>query len=50
MVIDDEADYATPNAKINMNEKTKINDLVSEHSSEVMGSISVLRRHRLGST
>lgn len=27
-VIDDEADYATPNSKINQNEKTKINELV----------------------
>jgi hypothetical protein len=30
IVIDDEADYATPNAKVNKNEKTKINDLVSQ--------------------
>jgi len=30
VVIDDEADYATPNAKINQNERTKINDLVSQ--------------------
>jgi hypothetical protein len=30
VVIDDEADYATPNAKINQNEQTKINKLVSE--------------------
>ena len=29
VVIDDEADYATPNAKINKNETTKINNLVS---------------------
>jgi len=29
VVIDDEADYATPNAKINQQERTKINDLVS---------------------
>jgi hypothetical protein len=29
VVIDDEADYATPNAKINTQEKTKINELVS---------------------
>lgn len=29
VVIDDEADYATPNAKINTQEKTKINALVS---------------------
>lgn len=28
VIIDDEADYATPNAKINQNEKTKINELV----------------------
>lgn len=30
VVIDDEADYATPNAKINQNERTKINELVSQ--------------------
>ncbi len=30
VVIDDEADYATPNANINKNETTKINKLVSE--------------------
>lgn len=30
IVIDDEADYATPNAKVNKNEKTRINDLVSQ--------------------
>lgn len=30
IVIDDEADYATPNAKVNTKEKTKINDLVSQ--------------------
>lgn len=29
VVIDDEADYATPNAKINKRERTKINELVS---------------------
>lgn len=29
VVIDDEADYATPNAKINQKDKTKINELVS---------------------
>jgi len=28
IIIDDEADYATPNAKINKGEKTKINELV----------------------
>ncbi len=30
VVIDDEADYATPNAKVNQQERTKINDLVSQ--------------------
>jgi hypothetical protein len=30
IVIDDEADYASPNAKINQDEKTKINKLISE--------------------
>ena len=30
IVIDDEADYATPNAKVNKNERTKINGLVSQ--------------------
>jgi Z1 domain/SWI2/SNF2 ATPase len=29
-VIDDEADYATPNAKINQHQKTKINELVGK--------------------
>jgi len=30
VIIDDEADYATPNAKVNQNEKTKINALVEK--------------------
>jgi len=30
VIIDDEADYATPNAKINKKEKTRINDLVGK--------------------
>jgi hypothetical protein len=30
VVIDDEADYATPNAKINQKEKTRINELVTK--------------------
>ncbi|MCF7887763.1 MAG: Z1 domain-containing protein [Candidatus Omnitrophica bacterium] len=30
VIIDDEADYATPNAKINKGEKTKINELVGK--------------------
>jgi hypothetical protein len=30
VVIDDEADYASPNSKINSGEKTKINDLVTK--------------------
>lgn len=30
IVIDDEADYASPNSKINQNEKTKINELVEK--------------------
>jgi hypothetical protein len=29
-VIDDEADYATPNSKVNQNKKTRINELVEE--------------------
>jgi hypothetical protein len=29
-VIDDEADYATPNSKVNRNEKTRINELVGQ--------------------
>lgn len=29
-IIDDEADYATPNSKVNSNEKTKINELVEK--------------------
>lgn len=30
IIIDDEADYATPNAKINVGEKTKINELIGK--------------------
>lgn len=30
IVIDDEADYASPNAKVNKDEKTKINELIHE--------------------
>lgn len=30
VIIDDEADYATPNSKINKGEKTKINELIDE--------------------
>jgi Z1 domain/Type III restriction enzyme, res subunit len=30
VIIDDEADYATPNGKINKGEKTKINDLIGQ--------------------
>lgn len=30
MVIDDEADYASPNAKVNKDQKTKINQLISD--------------------
>jgi hypothetical protein len=30
VVIDDEADFATPNAKVNKNERTRINELVGE--------------------
>lgn len=30
IIIDDEADYATPNAKVNKGEKTKINELVGD--------------------
>lgn len=30
VVIDDEADYATPNSKVNKNEKTPINDLIGQ--------------------
>ena len=30
IIIDDEADYATPNSKINKGEKTRINDLVGQ--------------------
>lgn len=30
VIIDDEADYATPNSKINQDEKTKINELVGK--------------------
>lgn len=34
VVIDDEADYATPNSKINKNEKSKINELTEKLISE----------------
>ena len=34
VIIDDEADYATPNAKINKDEKTKINELVGKLLSQ----------------
>ncbi len=34
VIIDDEADYATPNAKINKGEKTKINELVGKLLSD----------------
>ncbi len=30
VIIDDEADYASPNGKVNKNEKTKINDLIGQ--------------------
>ncbi len=30
VIIDDEADYASPNAKVNQNEKTKINELIEK--------------------
>lgn len=30
VIIDDEADYATPNSRVNQGEKTKINDLVGQ--------------------
>src|SRR3989338_3947680 len=35
IVIDDEADYASPNSKIGKNEKTKINQLVGELLGEI---------------
>jgi hypothetical protein len=34
VIIDDEADYASPNSKINKNEKTKINDLIGQLLSD----------------
>ena len=34
VIIDDEADYATPNAKINKKEKTRINELIQDFLSE----------------
>lgn len=34
LVVDDEADYASPNAKVNRDEKTKINQLVCELMGE----------------
>ncbi len=40
-VVDDEADYATPNAKVNTNDKTRINELVSQLLGETGKYIGV---------
>jgi hypothetical protein len=41
IIIDDEADFATPNAKINKNEQSKINKLVDELRNQSHGGIYI---------
>jgi len=41
VVIDDEADYASPNSKVNSNEKTKINELIDKILGETGDYIGV---------
>jgi hypothetical protein len=53
VVIDDEADYASPNAKVNQNEKTKINELISEilsHNGDYIGVTATPARLDLNNT
>jgi len=47
IVIDDEADYATPNAKVNKGAKTKINELIEQLSDE-LAPTSVSQRRLQG--
>ncbi|NOK33887.1 DNA helicase [Corallococcus exercitus] len=53
IVIDDEADYATPNAKINAKEKTKINALIAkllENKGRYIGVTATPARLNLNNT
>jgi hypothetical protein len=53
IVIDDEADFATPNAKINQNERTKINELVQRllgSSGKYIGVTATPARLNLNNT
>jgi hypothetical protein len=53
IVIDDEADYATPNAKVNTHEKTKINELISDllgHNGTYIGVTATPARLNLNNT
>lgn len=53
VVIDDEADYATPNAKINKNEVTRINELIGEllgASGQYIGVTATPARLNLNNT
>jgi superfamily II DNA or RNA helicase len=52
VIIDDEADYASPNSKINKNEKTKINDLIGKllHGGIYIGVTATPARLDLNST
>ena len=48
VVIDDEADYASPNAKINQRMRTRINDLISQllgSKGDYIGVVDGFRRH-----
>lgn len=53
IVIDDEADFASPNAKINNNEKTKINELIHKllgESGQYIGVTATPARLNLNNT
>ncbi len=53
IVIDDEADFASPNAKINSNDKTKINKLIHEligESGQYVGVTATPARLNLNNT
>lgn len=53
VVIDDEADYATPNAKVNKKEKTTINSLIEQvlgHDGQYIGVTATPARLNLNNT
>ena len=53
VIIDDEADYASPNAKVNQNEKTKINHLIHNligHKGRYIGVTATPARLDLNNT